>query len=241
VTDRQPPPPPDLARRLFGESLDTATRYGRWLAGDGVDRGLIGPGEVPRLWERHLLNCAVVAEVLPLGVRCLDIGSGAGLPGIPVALARPDLTVVLVEPMARRVGFLDEVVADLGLDRVTVIRSRAEDCHRALAAPVVLARAVSPLESLVATCWPLVVPGGALYAMKGQRAAAELADTTLPGDCYGGEIVECGRGELDPPVRVVILRKSLGDSHDQAVAGGHRGRSQPPERRTPRRGRTARD
>ena len=110
--------PPPAAVEVFGTRLDLARRYAEHLAGTGVERGLIGPREAPRLWERHVLNCAVVAELVPSGARLVDVGLGAGLPGIPLALARPDLQVVLVEPLARRVAWLAEVVADLGLPLV---------------------------------------------------------------------------------------------------------------------------
>ena len=112
--DAAVPPPPAVAAAVFGDALPLAERYVARLAGDGVARGLIGPREVPRLWERHVLNSAAIAEAVPAGARVVDVGSGAGLPGIPLALARPDITLTLVEPMARRIEFLEEAVRDLG-------------------------------------------------------------------------------------------------------------------------------
>jgi len=161
---------------VFGDALPQAERYVARLASDGVTRGLIGPREVSRLWERHVLNSAAVAEAVPDGARVVDVGSGAGLPGIPLGLARPDLTVALVEPMARRVEFLEEAVADLG-DRWQVVRGRAEDRSVSAAVghvDVVTARAVAALPRLVAWCRGLLRPGAQLVALVGARAAAEL-------------------------------------------------------------------
>ncbi|MEC9053615.1 MAG: 16S rRNA (guanine(527)-N(7))-methyltransferase RsmG, partial [Actinomycetota bacterium] len=145
---RETPPTPSAARGVFPvERLPRVERYVGWLAGAGTERGLMGPREVPRLWERHVLTSAVVGEWVPEGVSVADIGSGAGLPGIPLALARPDLEVTLVEPLLRRAIFLEEVVADLGLP-VRVVRSRAEDLHGQLSFDVVTSRAVAPLDRL---------------------------------------------------------------------------------------------
>jgi 16S rRNA (guanine527-N7)-methyltransferase len=178
------------------------TRYAELLAGAGVERGLIGPREVPRLWERHLLNSAVLAELIPDGADVVDVGSGAGLPGLPLALVRPDLRVTLLEPLLRRSTFLQEAVPMLGLaDRVRVVRGRAED--HAARYDVVTARAVAPLDRLVGWCWPLVAVDGQLLAMKGSAAASEVADAGLSG----AEIIECGHGIVDPPTTVVRLRR----------------------------------
>jgi 16S rRNA (guanine527-N7)-methyltransferase len=161
---------------VFGSQFGAACQYADRLATDGVVMGLIGPREVPRLWERHLLNSAAVAQLVPQGVRVIDVGSGAGLPGIPLALCRPDLQVELVEPMLRRTSFLDDVVKQLQLSTVGVIRARAPEVLKVVgAAPVVTARALAPLDRLVRWCLPLVEPGGALLAVKGETAAAELA------------------------------------------------------------------
>jgi 16S rRNA (guanine527-N7)-methyltransferase len=174
--DESVPPAPESARAVFGDALPQAERYVARLASDGVTRGLIGPREVARLWERHVLNSAAVAEAVPDGARVVDVGSGAGLPGIPLGLARPDLTVALVEPMARRVEFLEEAVADLG-DRWQVVRGRAEDRSVSAAVghvDVVTARAVAALPRLVAWCRGLLRPGAQLVALVGARAVAEL-------------------------------------------------------------------
>ncbi|SNS58152.1 16S rRNA (guanine527-N7)-methyltransferase [Geodermatophilus pulveris] len=170
------PPAPPVARAVFGAGLADAERYVARLATDGVTRGLIGPREVPRLWERHVLNSAAVAEAVPRGARVVDVGSGAGLPGIPLALARPDLRLTLVEPMARRVEFLEEVVAELGAPW-RVVRGRAEErpVRAAVGAvDVVTARAVAALPRLVAWCRGLLRPGAQLVALVGARAVEEL-------------------------------------------------------------------
>ncbi len=170
------PPAPEVAASVFGEALPDAERYVARLASDGVTRGLIGPREVPRLWERHLLNSAAVAEAVPADARVVDVGSGAGLPGIPLALARPDLRLTLVEPMARRVEFLEEVVAELGVDW-RVVRGRAEERSVVTAVgpvDVVTARAVAALPRLVGWCRGLLRPGSRLVALVGARAVEEL-------------------------------------------------------------------
>jgi len=154
--------------------LPLAAAYAARLAGDGVVRGLIGPREVPRLWDRHVLNCAVVAEAIPADASVCDIGSGAGLPGLVLAVARPDVDVTLVEPLLRRTTFLEEVVADLALRNVTVRRARAEEVHGERRFDIVTSRAVAPMERLLAWSMPLVAPDGALLAMKGSSAAEEI-------------------------------------------------------------------
>jgi 16S rRNA (guanine527-N7)-methyltransferase len=154
--------------------LGLAERYAELLATEGVVRGLIGPREGPRLWDRHLLNCAVLGELVPWGSSVCDIGSGAGLPGMVLAIARPDLTVTLVEPLLRRTTFLDEVVADLDLSGVEVHRGRADSLHGTRTFDVVTSRAVAPLDRLLAWSMPLVAPTGALVAMKGSSAVDEI-------------------------------------------------------------------
>lgn len=169
-------PAPELVRALFpSDRLALIERYGELLATDGVVRGLIGPREVPRLWDRHVVNCALLATALPRDAAVADIGSGAGLPGLVVALARPDLQVTLVEPLLRRTTFLGEVVAALGLDNVVVRRDRADALHGKQTFDVVTARAVAPLERLLGWCMPLVTPTGAMVAMKGDSAEEEVA------------------------------------------------------------------
>jgi 16S rRNA (guanine527-N7)-methyltransferase len=175
-TDGSVPPAPEAARAVFGDALPDAERYVARLASDGVTRGLIGPREVPRLWERHVLNSAAVAEAVPAGARVVDVGSGAGLPGIPLGLARPDLALTLVEPMARRVEFLEQAVAELGAPW-RVVRGRAEDrsvVGTVGAVDVVTARAVAALPRLVAWCRGLLKPGTQLVALVGAKAVEEL-------------------------------------------------------------------
>jgi 16S rRNA (guanine527-N7)-methyltransferase len=214
TADTPPPaspagPPAGLAAvsaQIFGEQLSKATRYAELLATDGVVRGLIGPREAPRLWERHLLNCAVLGELLPPGTTLIDVGSGAGLPGLVLGIARPDLHVTLLEPLARRVTFLEEVVAELGLAGVIVVRGRAEESVGRISASVVTARAVAPLDRLARWCLPLAAPGGRLLAMKGSTAAEEIAEYAPAIRRAGGgpaRIVECGKGVVDPPTTVV--------------------------------------
>lgn len=184
ATSLDVPSPPPVAAEVFGDALPLAQRYVARLASDGVTRGLIGPREVPRLWIRHILNSAAVAEAVPEGARVVDVGSGAGLPGIPLGLARPDVALTLVEPMARRVEFLEEVVAELALDGAAgaplawrVVRGRAEDRSVGSAVgtvDVVTARAVAPLPRLVGWCRGLMRPGAQLVALVGAKALQEL-------------------------------------------------------------------
>jgi len=161
------------ARELFADSYDTIAAYVDILAGRGIERGLLGPREADRLWDRHVLNSAALADLIPARASVADVGSGAGLPGLPLAILRPDLTVTLIEPLLRRATFLTETVAELGLgQRVQVVRARAEDFSGRFA--VVASRAVAPLERLVGWCEPLRARDGVLLALKGQSAAAEL-------------------------------------------------------------------
>ena len=173
---RETPPAPPLAQGVFAARLPLAERYAALLADAGVVRGLIGPREAPRLWERHLLNCAVLTDVLPEGADVCDIGTGAGLPGLVLAVRRPDLRVTLVEPLLRRTTFLEEAVQALELDRVEVVRARAEELHGDREFSVVTSRAVAPLGRLLDWSMPLVRQGGALVAMKGSSAEEEVAD-----------------------------------------------------------------
>ncbi|MGH3975516.1 MAG: 16S rRNA (guanine(527)-N(7))-methyltransferase RsmG [Pseudonocardiaceae bacterium] len=202
------------ALTVFGDQYPLAERYVALLAGSGIDRGLIGPREADRLWDRHVLNSAVLGELLPSGCRVLDIGSGAGLPGIPLALARPDLAVVLLEPMARRVAWLREVIAELGL-AVTVLRGRAEDPRLQDdlgSEDVVTARAVAPLGQLASWTLPLLKPGGRLFAVKGATAAEEAARDALAVRAAGGgavEIVQCGATIVQPPTTVIVVPRLI--------------------------------
>jgi 16S rRNA (guanine527-N7)-methyltransferase len=187
-------------------------QFAEMLGQHGVDRGLIGPREVERLWGRHLLNSAVISELLPEGSRVVDVGSGAGLPGIPLALARPDLRLTLLEPMARRVAWLNEVVEQLGLS-VSVIRGRAEEVgvrQRLNDCDAVTARAVAPLGRLATWCLPLLRPGGSLLALKGASAAEELARDERSVALAGGRrqhIVTCGADVVDVPTTVVLIER----------------------------------
>ena len=209
-----PPRPTAEARVVFGPHLELAMQYAALLAGDAVIRGLIGPRETPRLWDRHLVNCAVVAELLPFGAHVVDVGSGAGLPGLALACVRPDLSVVLLDSLTRRTTFLDEAVTALGLrDRVEVRTGRVEEAAvvRAVGnASWVTARAVAPLERLARWCVPLLRPGGRLLAMKGVSAAQEL-DRDRPVLRRLGvrelELVECGVTIIDPPTTVVVVTR----------------------------------
>jgi 16S rRNA (guanine527-N7)-methyltransferase len=200
---------------LFGDRLPAAKRYAEHLATTGVEWGLVGPREAEKVWERHVLNCAVVADLIPAGARVLDIGSGAGLPGIPLALARTDLHIVLVEPLSRRVEWLRMVLDDLDLP-IEVERGRAEDPQvrrRWEGADVVTSRAVAPLHRLAAWCLPLVRPGGMMLAVKGVSAPAEVERDARAVAASGGgipRIETCGVGIVDPPSTVVVVeRKEL--------------------------------
>lgn len=205
---------PVAAAELFGDRVQLARRYAALLAGEGIRRGLLGPREADRLWDRHLLNSAVLVELLPLGARVVDVGAGAGLPGIPMALARPDLRVDLVEPMSRRVAFLTEVVAELELgDRVRVFRGRADEpaiVKSAGGTDWVVARAVAPLDRLVRWCLALLRPGGRLLALKGESAAAEVAEHERSIQEAGAEVKAVqtvGADLLPAPSRVVVVER----------------------------------
>jgi 16S rRNA (guanine527-N7)-methyltransferase len=199
------PPPPPAAAAVFGPALDEARAFAGMLATRGVEWGLIGPHEVTRLWDRHLLNCAVVADLIGSRYRTLvDIGSGAGLPGIVLAMVRPELTVTLLEPMERRCRFLSGCVAELGLANASVLRGRAEDAT--LRADVATARAVAPLDRLAELAVRVVRPGGLVLAIKGQTADAELrkARPVLRRiGARGAKVVRAGQGKVDPATTVV--------------------------------------
>ncbi|HVW80062.1 MAG TPA: 16S rRNA (guanine(527)-N(7))-methyltransferase RsmG [Mycobacteriales bacterium] len=168
------------ASRAFGAAAPRATRYAQLLATVAIERGLIGPREAERIWTRHLFNSAVLGELVAPSASVVDVGSGAGLPGIPLALARPDLRVLLLEPMARRVEFLEECVAELALDNVSVRRGRAED-RLPTRADVVVARAVAPLAGLARLAFGLCRPDGVLLALKGAKAAEEVDELVRQG------------------------------------------------------------
>jgi 16S rRNA (guanine527-N7)-methyltransferase len=164
-----------LAAGIFGDALPQVEKYAELLAGSGVERGLIGPAEADRIWERHLLNCAAVAHLVPARCSLVDVGSGAGLPGIVLAVLLPQARVTLLEPLARRVDFLTETIAELGLTNAEVVRARAEDLAGQMSADAVTARAVAPLDKLAGLALGLLRPGGRVLAIKGAAAEAELA------------------------------------------------------------------
>ncbi len=223
---------PEAAVTVFGDRLPVLQAYAELLATAGVERGLIGPREAPRLWERHLLNCAGLSELIPQGASVLDLGAGAGLPGLVLAASRPDLEIVLLEPLQRRAAFLQEAVDNLGLPQVRVVRARAEDVAGTLQVDVVTARAVAPLERLVGWAMPLVRPGGCLLAQKGERAEEEVAASRDAVVQSGGSEVRVqtvGEEQLCTFGRVVVVVRSL----PTAPGGGSDGPPAPPPRTSP--------
>jgi 16S rRNA (guanine527-N7)-methyltransferase len=209
------PAPPEVARLVFGAALPTARAYAELLAGPGVERGVLGPAEAERIWDRHLLNCAVVAELVPPAAELVDIGSGSGLPGVVLAMLLPRVNVILVEAMARRTAFLVECVRTLGMSNIEVRRGRAEDMAGALSADVVTARAVARLDRLAVLAAAVVKPGGLVLALKGASAAQELAeaDPVLRRlGVSGAEIVTAGAGVVTEPTTVVRFRTDA-DAH----------------------------
>lgn len=196
---------PAAAATLFGAQLDVARQFTANLASQGEERGLIGPLELPRLWSRHILNSAIVSPLLRPG-RVGDIGSGAGLPGLVLAIARPDVTFVLIEPMERRVAWLNEQVAELGLTNVDVIRARAEDVRLAEPLDQVTARAVSAFRKLLPLTAPLLRDGGELVLMKGAGAQAEVEAASKEVRKYKVhqiEVLTLGQDVLDEVTRVI--------------------------------------
>ena len=210
----------------FGDSLDKAQRYVELLATDGVTRGLIGPRETARLWDRHLMNCALVAELVPDQGEVVDIGSGAGLPGIVLAMLRPRLHVVLLEPLLRRSVFLEECVSALDLPNATVVRARAEEKAASwISADIATARAVAPLDRLVGWAAGLLRPSGQLLAIKGQSAAAELeaAGPVLSGlGVRSAEVLQAGHGRVVSAT--TIVRVVMGGHGREERAGAQRSR-----------------
>lgn len=224
------PLPPAVATQVLGRSLRRMGDYADLLAGPGVAHGLLGPREIPRLWERHLLNCAVVAAAVPAGSTVVDVGSGAGLPGLVWAVMRPDLEIVLLEPLLRRADFLSAALQRLDLSSVTVDRRRAEDARGRYAADVVTARAVAPLGRLLGWTMPLLRPGGRLLALKGRAADAEVASAARALAVSGGTSVRVstyGEGVLDPPTTVVEVTAAGGDIRPPRGREENRGRRSP--------------
>lgn len=200
---------PQLAREVFGDRAELAAAYHRSLATTAAERGFIGPKEVDRLWERHILNCAVIGEAFEDGIRIADIGSGAGLPGVPLAIARPDLKVTLIEPLLKRSTYLSEVKKELGLDNVTVVRGRAEE-QQGGAFDAVTSRAVAPLGKLARWSLPLVHRGGAMVAMKGASVSEELERDAVDIAAAGGadaEIFTVGKALEQPTTLIRIVRR----------------------------------
>jgi 16S rRNA (guanine527-N7)-methyltransferase len=231
VTDDVSRETPPLVEELYPRAAERLAAYADLLATEGTLRGLIGPREVPRLWDRHLLNCAVLERLIPEESTVADIGTGAGLPGIVLALVRPDLQVSLVEPLLRRTTFLQEAVDLLGCSNAVVVRARAEDLipgRRSSAdgaaqgqAPydVVASRAVAPLGKLAGWCLPLTAEGGLMLAMKGASAEEELASSEAELEALGAEewhVHQLGVDELAQPTTVVSIvagRAARGSQH----------------------------
>ncbi|WP_166907395.1 16S rRNA (guanine(527)-N(7))-methyltransferase RsmG [Mycobacterium sp. DL440] len=226
------PAVPDAAAGVFGDRLEAAERYAAILAGAGVEWGLIGPREVDRLWERHILNSSALGELLEPDERVADIGSGAGLPGIPLAMVRPDVHVMLIEPLLRRSEFLREAVEELGLD-VTVVRGRAEDpdVRKSVGElDVVTSRAVASLDKLTRWSMPLLRVDGRMLALKGERAEAEIEEHRRVMASLGAvdaRVVKCGVNYLNPPVTVVAARRGAVRPGNRSTGktSGSRGRS----------------
>lgn len=196
---------PAVAADLFGDQLDVGRAFARNLADQGELRGLIGPLELPRLWSRHILNCAIVAPLLRPGL-VGDVGSGAGLPGLVLAIARPDVSFVLIEPMERRVAWLNDQVTTLGLTNTTVLRARAEDVRLEQRLDQVTARAVSAFRTLIPLTAPLVRPGGEMVLMKGAGARAEIEAAAKAIRTYrlsNVEVITLGQGVLHEVTRVI--------------------------------------
>jgi 16S rRNA (guanine527-N7)-methyltransferase len=215
-----------VAERLFGDRLDRAEAYAELLATEGVIRGLIGPREAPRIWDRHILNCVAIAPLVGSEDYVVDVGSGAGLPGIVLAIASPGIGVVLIEPLARRTVFLEAVAFDLGLDnRVQIVQARAEEVaarptmFHVKPADVVTARAVAPLDRLAGWCLPLTAVGGRVLAMKGASAPEEIEAHRREVGRLGGSapvLRECVVDPLVPPTYVVEFRR---DRNSHAPSG----------------------
>ncbi len=217
--------------------MPLAQRYAEMLTTTGIEHGLIGPREGPRIWERHVFNCAVIESLLPHRCRVLDIGTGAGLPGVVLAIARPDLHVTLIEPLERRTRWLQATIHELRLSQVSVRRGRAEDFAGRLQAPVVTARAVAPLERLVRWAWPLLPAEGRLLALKGQGAQGELEESQDLLQRLGvreAEVKEVGIDIIAPPSRVIQIVRPSGEqtraSGDDAGRGRDRGGMRPGQR-----------
>jgi len=181
-------------------------KFAHWLATEGLIRGLLGPREQGKIWDRHLANCAVISELIPQGATLIDIGSGAGLPGLVIAIVRPDVTCTLVEPLLRRSEFLQEVINDLKLPNVSVFRARADQVTH-IQADVVTARAVAPLNKLLVWALPLMKSGGEILAMKGASANEEIAQAQNELKGFQAEVLTVGQGIVDPLTTVVRVHR----------------------------------
>lgn len=217
-------PEPAAAAVVFGDRLPLARAYVRMLGTDGVVRGLIGPRETDRLWSRHVLNCAAPAELIPVGARVVDVGSGAGLPGVVLAIARPDCQLVLLEPLERRVRFLSEVIAQLALTNCRTVRARAQDAPAvARGADVVVSRAVAPLGRLAGWCAGLARAGGLVLALKGSSAQEELrrdaADVAAAGLRNASVVALDGAAG---PAQVVRAERGPGNDEARRLSSGRR-------------------
>lgn len=206
------PAPSRSASEVFGDRLPIAIAYAELLATTGIEHGLIGPRETPKLWDRHIVNCAVMESLLPHLSKVIDIGSGAGLPGLVLAIARPDLQVTLIEPLQRRTNWLEVAVKELGLSHVRVWRGRAEEFAGRVQVPYVTARAVARLDKLYGWAAPLLPEGGKLIALKGQSAGEELAECSARLTRMGGlnaNVISVGEGLVDPPSRIIEVTRGV--------------------------------
>lgn len=200
-------PVPETAKAVFGANYDKAVQYAELLSRDSEKLGLLGPRELDKLWSRHILNSAVVSEYIESGLKVADIGSGAGLPGLPVAIAKPDCQVTLVEPMERRSDWLKQVVSELKLDNVRVFRVRGEDLDPQF--DVVMARAVAALPKLIRFAIPGVLPGGKLLALKGAKAEEEIEEAKKLAKKFkldSFEVVYAGGDKLEEPTKLVEVK-----------------------------------
>jgi len=217
--------PPPAADEVFGLALPKAIEFAHLLATEGVTRGLIGPRETSRLWDRHLLNCAVVAELLPDRGELVDIGSGAGLPGVVLAMLRPRMRVILLEPLLRRSVFLEECLSQLDLPNATVVRARAEEKAGVIKADVATARAVAPLDRLAGWAAGLLRPGGQILAIKGQNAEEELAAARPVLSRLGMRSAEVLRVGHDRVISATtVVRVVIGGHGREEQASAHRSR-----------------
>lgn len=217
--------PPPAAVELFGERLPFMEHLAAILATRGVDHGLIGPREVPRLWDRHIVNCALLGQAIPAGGRVVDVGSGAGLPGLVLAVARPDLRLDLVEPLERRVRWLHAAIDELGLTTVDIHRGKADAFWGGLTGDIVTSRAVARLGVLADWCLPLVPVGGVMLAMKGASVERELEEDRAAVEAAGGtdiQVLTIGTGVVEQPTRVVRVTRGREVAPGRGAGGNRR-------------------